>query len=135
MKRTIIVQTGIAVLLSVLVAGCNRGLTAKDVRLEDPPPADVERARDANLLQVAHPERFPLATAAPRAAAPELNVTGVVSADVSRNVPDTVLIEQSVHQTKVEQLLGFAFSLFVDFHATSQLASRSLRPDGADLPA
>jgi cobalt-zinc-cadmium efflux system membrane fusion protein len=36
---------------------------------------------------VGHPERFPLATAGEHRAAPELNVTGVVSPDVSRQVP------------------------------------------------
>jgi cobalt-zinc-cadmium efflux system membrane fusion protein len=36
---------------------------------------------------VDHPEQFPLATAGEYIAAPELNVTGVVSPDVSRQVP------------------------------------------------
>jgi cobalt-zinc-cadmium efflux system membrane fusion protein len=36
---------------------------------------------------VEHPDRFPLATATERDTAPELNVTGTVSPDVSRNVP------------------------------------------------
>ena len=36
---------------------------------------------------MAHPEQFPLATAGEHVAAPELNVTGVVSPDVSRQVP------------------------------------------------
>ena len=39
------------------------------------------------LVKVDHPEQFPLATAGRRETAPELNVTGAVSADVSRNVP------------------------------------------------
>ena len=34
-----------------------------------------------------HPEQFPLATAGEHIAAPELNVTGVVNPDVSRQVP------------------------------------------------
>ena len=34
-----------------------------------------------------HPEQFPLVTAGQHVAAPELNVTGVVSPDVSRQVP------------------------------------------------
>jgi cobalt-zinc-cadmium efflux system membrane fusion protein len=42
---------------------------------------------DANSFKVAHPERFPLVTAAEYVAAPELNVTGVVNPDVSRQVP------------------------------------------------
>ena len=54
---------------------------------EAPPPAVVEQEQDAGLVKIDHPEQFPLATAAARNTAPELNVTGVVSADVSRNVP------------------------------------------------
>ena len=42
---------------------------------------------DANNFKVDHPEQFPLATAGEHVAAPELNVTGVVSPDVSRQVP------------------------------------------------
>jgi cobalt-zinc-cadmium efflux system membrane fusion protein len=42
---------------------------------------------DVNHFQVDHPERFPLVAATEHAAAPELNVTGVVNPDVSRQVP------------------------------------------------
>jgi cobalt-zinc-cadmium efflux system membrane fusion protein len=42
---------------------------------------------DANNFKVDHPEQFPLATAGEYVAAPELNVTGVVGPDVSRQVP------------------------------------------------
>ena len=38
-------------------------------------------------MKVDHPDQFPLATAGKHSAAPELNVTGVVSPDVSRTVP------------------------------------------------
>jgi len=66
--------------------GCGaKGQT--DPKAEAPPPAQVETEGDPNLVKVDHPEQFPLATAERRDAAPELNVTGVVSADVSRNVP------------------------------------------------
>jgi cobalt-zinc-cadmium efflux system membrane fusion protein len=47
----------------------------------------VEKELDANFVKVDHPEQFPLVTAGQHIAAPELNVTGVVSPDVSRNVP------------------------------------------------
>ena len=50
-------------------------------------PATVEPDMDANNFKVDHPEQFPLATAGEYIAAPELNVTGVVSPDVSRQVP------------------------------------------------
>jgi outer membrane protein TolC len=42
---------------------------------------------DANNFKVKNPERFPLAAAGEHVAAPELNVTGVVNPDVSRQVP------------------------------------------------
>ena len=52
-----------------------------------PVPAKVEPDMDANNFKVDHPEQFPLVTAGEHVAAPELNVTGVVSPDVSRQVP------------------------------------------------
>jgi cobalt-zinc-cadmium efflux system membrane fusion protein len=52
-----------------------------------PPPAQVEKEQDASFVKVDKPEQFPLATAASRTVAPELNVTGSVGADVSKNVP------------------------------------------------
>jgi len=74
-------------LLGLLLAGCNARGRQPDPKAEAPPPAQVEQETDASLVKVDHPEQFPLATAARRDAAPELNVTGVVQADVSRNVP------------------------------------------------
>ena len=52
-----------------------------------PVPTKVEPDMDPNNFKVDHPEQFPLATAEAHVAAPELNVTGVVSPDVSRQVP------------------------------------------------
>lgn len=52
-----------------------------------PPPAKVEKEQDVNLLQVDHPEQFPLSGATEYFAAPTLTVTGVVTPDVSRTVP------------------------------------------------
>ena len=52
-----------------------------------PAAVTVEADLDANNFKVDHPERFPLATAGEHVAAPELNVTGVVAADVSRQLP------------------------------------------------
>src|SRR5262249_47721089 len=71
---------------TVLVTGCTaRGSTGGDSGA--PPPAVVEHDGDGSAIHVDHPERFKLATAAARDSAPELSVTGVVSPDVSRNVP------------------------------------------------
>ncbi|HTW66470.1 MAG TPA: efflux RND transporter periplasmic adaptor subunit [Bryobacteraceae bacterium] len=47
----------------------------------------VEPDLDADNFKVDHPERFQLSTAQLHIAAPELNVTGVVNPDVSRQVP------------------------------------------------
>jgi len=86
MRRFILVEAGIAALLSVLCSGCNRNAKA-DTAAGDPPPVQVVHKRGANLIKVDHPERFELATADRRTASPELRVTGVISADISRNVP------------------------------------------------
>jgi len=66
--------------------GCGQKVQA-DARLEAPPPAVVEHESDANLFKVDHPEQFPLVTAETYDAAPQLNVTGSVGADISRNIP------------------------------------------------
>jgi cobalt-zinc-cadmium efflux system membrane fusion protein len=52
-----------------------------------PPQAKVEQETDVSLLQVEHPEQFPLVKASESLQAPSLTVTGVVSPDVSRTVP------------------------------------------------
>jgi cobalt-zinc-cadmium efflux system membrane fusion protein len=70
----------------VILAGCE-ARARSDPAAEAPPPAIVEQEADATLLKVDHPERFPVAAAGRHAAAPELNVTGVVGVDVSRQVP------------------------------------------------
>jgi cobalt-zinc-cadmium efflux system membrane fusion protein len=87
MTRTTFARLLLALAVSVLLAGCNRTAKARNSQLEEPPPAEVEHEPDASLLNVSHPERYPLAIAVLRTSSPELNVTGVVSADVTRNVP------------------------------------------------
>jgi len=52
-----------------------------------PPPPRVEQQTDVSVLQVEHPEQFPVTKAGESFEAPSLTVTGVVSPDVSRNVP------------------------------------------------
>ena len=72
-------------LLALLLSGC-KGRQA-DAAAEAPPQAQVEHEQDGGAFEVDHPERFTLATAGEREAAPELNVTGSVSPDISRNIP------------------------------------------------
>ena len=71
-------------LLGVFLVGCK---SKPDSNAGAPPPAVVVPDMDANNFKVDHPERFSLATAGEHKAAPELNVTGVVSPDISRTVP------------------------------------------------
>jgi membrane fusion protein, heavy metal efflux system len=52
-----------------------------------PPPAKVEEQTDVNILQVDHPEQFPIVKAGESLQASSLTVNGVVSPDVSRTVP------------------------------------------------
>jgi cobalt-zinc-cadmium efflux system membrane fusion protein len=70
---------------ALVFGGC--GKSKEDTASEAPPPAQVQRETDGSVVQVDHPEQFPLTTAIARDATPEMVVTGVVSPDVSRNVP------------------------------------------------
>jgi cobalt-zinc-cadmium efflux system membrane fusion protein len=71
--------------LALLSSGCSSGKA--DPGSEAPPPAQVEHEQDGGAFSVDHPEQFPLVTAGKHEAAPELNVTGTVSPDISRNIP------------------------------------------------
>ena len=54
---------------------------------EAPPPAEVIHEQEGGSFAVDHPEQFALAMAGEHDAAPELDVTGTVSPDISRNIP------------------------------------------------
>jgi cobalt-zinc-cadmium efflux system membrane fusion protein len=77
----------LSVALCVLGTGCSKPAAAQPGAGTGPASTAVEPDLDANNFKVAHPERFPLATAGEHVAAPELNVTGVVNPDVSLQVP------------------------------------------------
>lgn len=87
--RSFIVVAIFAAALSLFITGCERKVHAQEnlEASEGPKPINVVPDQDANNFHVDHPERFALATAGEHVAAPELNVTGVVSPDVSRQVP------------------------------------------------
>lgn len=84
--RSSVLAAAAAAALSLLASACG-GSAAANPSAAAPPPAIVERAPDGSIALVDHPERFPQAAAGARQAAPELNATGVVSPDVSRNIP------------------------------------------------
>ncbi len=90
MNRSLIITSVLSAGFSLFLAGCEKKVSAQD-KVEasntGPQPVTVEPDLDANNFRVDHPERFPLATAGEHVAAPELNVTGVVSPDVSKQVP------------------------------------------------
>jgi cobalt-zinc-cadmium efflux system membrane fusion protein len=75
-----------ALVISLLVSGCGSKAASNPIA-GAPQAAQVESEGNADVVKVAHPEQFPIATASEHKSQPALNVTGVVSADVSRNVP------------------------------------------------
>jgi membrane fusion protein, heavy metal efflux system len=138
-------QTGLraaALILAVglLPVGC--GQSKGDPSAEAPPPAKVEQEQDANLVQVDHPEQFPLATAVEHVSSSRLVATGTVSPDVSRTVPvislaagrvvqiyarlgDTVKKGQLLLQVQSADISG-AFSDYRKALADEQLARTQL---------
>jgi cobalt-zinc-cadmium efflux system membrane fusion protein len=79
-------ETGTLLLaLTLYLSGCGEG--QGDPRAEAPPPVKVEHEEDVNIVQVDHPEQFPLAAAIAYAATSRLSATGTVSPDISRTVP------------------------------------------------
>lgn len=90
MNRSYIVVAVLCAGAGLFLAGCERKVSAQDkveANSTGPMPITVEPDLDANNFKVDHPDRFPLATAGEHIAAPELNVTGVVNPDVSKQVP------------------------------------------------
>ncbi|HSZ19501.1 MAG TPA: efflux RND transporter periplasmic adaptor subunit [Candidatus Acidoferrum sp.] len=83
--------SSILILEAVLLVAMGCGQENANPKAEAPPPAQVEREQDGGIVQVDHPEQIPLATATARNSRPELVVTGVVTPDVSRNVPVVTL--------------------------------------------
>jgi membrane fusion protein, heavy metal efflux system len=79
-------KAALAFALGALLGGCGGG-SKGDAQAEAPPKAPIEREQDANLVQVEHPEQFPLAAAMEHASASQLVATGVVNPDVARTVP------------------------------------------------
>jgi cobalt-zinc-cadmium efflux system membrane fusion protein len=89
MNRLFVLELTLCVGLTLVTAGCDKNVKAKDDQSSDigPRPATVVPDLDASNFKVDHPEQFPRVEVGEYLAAPELNVTGVVSPDVSRQVP------------------------------------------------
>ena len=71
--------------ISLSSVACGGG--SADPKAEAPPAPQVEREQGGGVIQVDHPEQIPLFTATARSSRPELEVTGAVTPDISRNVP------------------------------------------------
>jgi membrane fusion protein, heavy metal efflux system len=95
MKCLVLVLVSVTALAS---GGCGR--SKGDPASEAPPAAQVEHEQDGSVIQVDHPEQFPLATAVEHKAAPALNVTGVVQPDIARAVPVIALAAGRVVEIK-----------------------------------
>ena len=76
-----------ALIFMALGAALLSGCKSKEKGDGAPPPAEVVTKGDMSLFSVARPELFPLVTAESFDARAELNVTGTVSPDVSREIP------------------------------------------------
>src|SRR6266852_2408536 len=85
MKRASLATMAAFFAASFFLAACGRGKA--DPKAEAPPTPTVEHEQDLNVVQVDHPEQFPLATAVAYEATSQLNATGTISPDISRSVP------------------------------------------------
>jgi membrane fusion protein, heavy metal efflux system len=89
MNRLFAFELAICAGLGLLITGCERVVGAQKNAEANAGPVSIKVVPDfdPSIFQVDHPEQFPLAIATEHMAAPELNVTGSVSPDVSRQVP------------------------------------------------
>lgn len=89
MKGLLLPEAALCVTAVLFSAGCGQKVSAANAADTGtgPVPQKVVPDMDANDFKVDHPERFPVVSAGEHDAAPALDVTGVVNADVSRQVP------------------------------------------------
>jgi membrane fusion protein, heavy metal efflux system len=105
MNRTILFVETLCLASGLFLAGC--GSTPKTEAASadtGPPVATVEPDMDASNFKVDHPDQFPVVTAGSHVAAPELNVTGVTSPDVSKQVP--VISTATGRVTEIDARVG-----------------------------
>lgn len=86
MERAGRAKVALSLGMVLLLPGCG-GNGGKNPAAGAPPPAQVVHEGDVNVVEVDHPEQFPLATATEYKAPMRLLATGVVNPDISRTVP------------------------------------------------
>ena len=86
MNRNILLTGFICLGLVLFLCGCGNNVDAS-AKATTLPPAVVEHEENTELVTVDRPDQFPFVTAGERTEAQDLNVTGSVSPDVSRNIP------------------------------------------------
>ncbi len=94
----------VGIVLNVLLLTACASSAKSDLGPEGPPQAQIEHAPGADWLKVDHLGDFPLAVATVHTITPELSVTGVVSPDVSRQVPVPSLASGRI--TEIDARLG-----------------------------
>lgn len=109
MNRFLTFKATICLAATVFVTSCGRTVvnaqeSAEAASAGAPPPQKVETEIDYNNLNVQHPEQFPLEAAGQYMATPELNVTGQVQPDVSKQVQVPSLATGRV--TEIDARLG-----------------------------
>jgi membrane fusion protein, heavy metal efflux system len=107
MNGRLLAQAILFAVLSLLLSACERSMKAQPGdEGTGPAHATVVPDTSADHFQVEHPEQFHLVTVQEYAAAPELNVTGTVNPNVSRQVPVISLASGKVVQ--IDAQLGDA---------------------------
>jgi membrane fusion protein, heavy metal efflux system len=100
----LLVWCAVGIVLNVLLLTACTSSAKSDPTVEGPPRAEIEHAPGPDWLKVDHPDDFPLAVATVHTITPELSVTGVVSPDVSRQVPVPSLASGRI--TEIDARLG-----------------------------
>lgn len=102
MTQSISSQKYSATLVILACAAALSGCKAKSSGDGAPPPAKVVTVGDMSLVSVDKPEQFPLVTAESYDAPAELDVTGTVNPDVSREIPVISLASGRVVDIKAQ---------------------------------
>jgi cobalt-zinc-cadmium efflux system membrane fusion protein len=96
-RKTVLFTAGLAVLCSL--AACKKAFSPGDGA---PPPQQVVKSGDPSLVSVDKPDQFPLVTAEKVEAAAQLQATGSVFPDVSREIPVISLANGRVVDIKAQ---------------------------------